>query len=317
MQMQRRPAPMPPPAPSKHSRRRPAPMPPPQPIPTAGEPRPQPRQMPRGPQRQPIDPNLPPDTPLEPGSGAPRIKPGSAAARIAASEAALGNARPMARGIRRQIGRHRRRTQCREGGLSRYAGEGAEVARPQAAQMVQVAVQEEGGRGRFRRSRSSRRRLRRRPCCAMPAPMPPDARADAEDACIGAVDDAVCDAFDCPRRWIRRRHGRRTAVARQENSETAEDAADRGQRRDHRRRRGADRDGAACSRTRRPRRRATPSKDQSKSPATTEPKSQRSVDHAEPADAGAGRHLAGRRRQPIPSRPTRSAATRRSSILRP
>ena len=54
-----------------------------------------PRQMPRGPQRQPIDPNLPPDTPLEPGSGAPRHKPGSAAARIAASEAALGNARPM------------------------------------------------------------------------------------------------------------------------------------------------------------------------------------------------------------------------------
>ena len=48
--------------------------------------------MPRGPQRQPIDPNLPPDTPLEPGSGAPRIKPGSAAARIAASEAALANA---------------------------------------------------------------------------------------------------------------------------------------------------------------------------------------------------------------------------------
>ncbi len=60
------------------------------------EPQPQPpvRQMPRGPQRQPIDPNLPPDTPLEPGSGAPRIKPGSAAARIAASEAALGHARP-------------------------------------------------------------------------------------------------------------------------------------------------------------------------------------------------------------------------------
>src|SRR6185436_5821690 len=52
------------------------------------------RTMPRQPQRQPIDPNLPPDTPLEPGSGAPRIKPGSAAARIAASEAALGNSRP-------------------------------------------------------------------------------------------------------------------------------------------------------------------------------------------------------------------------------
>ena len=53
------------------------------------------RTMPRGPQRQPIDPNLPPDTPLEPGSGTPRHKPGSAAARIAASEAALGHARPM------------------------------------------------------------------------------------------------------------------------------------------------------------------------------------------------------------------------------
>jgi localization factor PodJL len=54
-----------------------------------------PRKMPRGPQRQPIDPNLPPDTPLEPGSGTPRHRPGSAAARIAASEAALGNARPV------------------------------------------------------------------------------------------------------------------------------------------------------------------------------------------------------------------------------
>ena len=54
------------------------------------------RTMPRGQQRQPIDPNLPPDTPLEPGSGAPRMKPGSAAARIAASEAALGMSRPMA-----------------------------------------------------------------------------------------------------------------------------------------------------------------------------------------------------------------------------
>jgi localization factor PodJL len=70
---------------------------PPPPAPVAPEPRPQQpaRQMPRNPQRQPIDPNLPPDTPLEPGSGAPRIKPGSAAARIAASEAALGNVRPM------------------------------------------------------------------------------------------------------------------------------------------------------------------------------------------------------------------------------
>ena len=41
-------------------------------------------------ERQPINPNLPPDFPLEPGSGAPRMRPKpSAAERIAASEAAL------------------------------------------------------------------------------------------------------------------------------------------------------------------------------------------------------------------------------------
>ena len=51
---------------------------------------------PRDREHPPIDPNLPPDTPLEPGSGTPRVKPGSPAARIAASEAALGNARPRA-----------------------------------------------------------------------------------------------------------------------------------------------------------------------------------------------------------------------------
>lgn len=52
--------------------------------------------------RPPIDPTLPPDTPLEPGTSHPRakpgskpgLKPGSAAARIAASEAALGITRP-------------------------------------------------------------------------------------------------------------------------------------------------------------------------------------------------------------------------------
>ena len=42
----------------------------------------------------PIDPNLPPDTPLEPGSGVPRSKPGTPAARIAASKAALGSSDP-------------------------------------------------------------------------------------------------------------------------------------------------------------------------------------------------------------------------------
>ncbi len=49
---------------------------------------------PGGTPRQPIDPNLPPDHPLEPGSAAgPRPMP-SAADRIAASEAAVGFAKP-------------------------------------------------------------------------------------------------------------------------------------------------------------------------------------------------------------------------------
>ena len=49
--------------------------------------------MPRGRARS-RSTELPPDTPLEPGSGVPRVGPGSAAARIAASEAALGKRRP-------------------------------------------------------------------------------------------------------------------------------------------------------------------------------------------------------------------------------
>ena len=45
--------------------------------------------------RNAIDPSLPPDFPLEPGSGTPRaLPPASAAERIAASEAALGGAKP-------------------------------------------------------------------------------------------------------------------------------------------------------------------------------------------------------------------------------
>jgi len=45
--------------------------------------------------RQTVDSNLPPDFPLEPGSGAPRARPNaSAAERIAASEAALGTTNP-------------------------------------------------------------------------------------------------------------------------------------------------------------------------------------------------------------------------------
>jgi localization factor PodJL len=64
--------------------------------PAAPQPKPRGRAMPGGPARQPIDPNLPPDTPLEPGSGVPRVRPGSAAARIAASEAALSGFRAAA-----------------------------------------------------------------------------------------------------------------------------------------------------------------------------------------------------------------------------
>lgn len=44
--------------------------------------------------RRPIDPTLPPDHPLEPGSAAPRSRPLSAAERIAESEAAIGSAKP-------------------------------------------------------------------------------------------------------------------------------------------------------------------------------------------------------------------------------
>ncbi len=61
--------------------------PPPAPPPQAA-----PRRLPAAAQL-PIDPDLPADQPLEPGSGRP-TSPGNPAARIAASEAALGGARP-------------------------------------------------------------------------------------------------------------------------------------------------------------------------------------------------------------------------------
>lgn len=66
----------------------PPPAPPLQPVAAAPVPR---RMPPAG--HMPIDPDLPPDQPLEPGSGPPRIRAG---ARIATAEAALGNARPAA-----------------------------------------------------------------------------------------------------------------------------------------------------------------------------------------------------------------------------
>jgi localization factor PodJL len=74
-----------------------APMPAPAPVVAAPPPpppqlvmAPAPRRMPPA-GHTPIDPELPPDQPLEPGSGPPRIRAG---VRIAHAEAALGNARP-------------------------------------------------------------------------------------------------------------------------------------------------------------------------------------------------------------------------------
>jgi localization factor PodJL len=64
--------------------------------PPAPPPQPAPRRLPAAAQL-PIDPDLPADQPLEPGSGPPALQ-GNPAARIAASEAALGGARPAGAG---------------------------------------------------------------------------------------------------------------------------------------------------------------------------------------------------------------------------
>jgi localization factor PodJL len=75
-----------------------APAPTPAPTVAIVEAAPQPAKPKAAPQmreRQAIDPKLPHDFPLEPGSGTPRARPASSAAeRIAASEAALGAAKP-------------------------------------------------------------------------------------------------------------------------------------------------------------------------------------------------------------------------------
>ena len=68
--------------------------PPPAVAAPAPAPQPAPRRLPAAAQL-PIDPDLPADQPLEPGSGPPSMQ-GNPAARIAASEAALGGARPAA-----------------------------------------------------------------------------------------------------------------------------------------------------------------------------------------------------------------------------
>jgi localization factor PodJL len=61
-------------------------------APAVAEPPPPPKRVPAA-HQLPIDPDLPPDQPLEPGSGPPRSR-ANPAARIAASEAALGGSRP-------------------------------------------------------------------------------------------------------------------------------------------------------------------------------------------------------------------------------
>ena len=53
-------------------------------------------QAPIAQERRPINPDLPPDYPIEPGVGAPRGRPATPAERIAASEAALGPIKPAA-----------------------------------------------------------------------------------------------------------------------------------------------------------------------------------------------------------------------------
>jgi localization factor PodJL len=77
------PAPAPMPAPPVQTAR-------PQPAPQPATPQPASRRMPPA-AHEPIDPDLPPDQPLEPGSGPPRVRPG---ARIAMSDAAFNHPRP-------------------------------------------------------------------------------------------------------------------------------------------------------------------------------------------------------------------------------
>jgi localization factor PodJL len=62
-------------------------------------------------ERAPIDPNLPPDYPLEPGSGAPKARIVTAGERIAASEAALGGSKGAASGATNFIAAARRAAQ--------------------------------------------------------------------------------------------------------------------------------------------------------------------------------------------------------------
>jgi localization factor PodJL len=250
--------------------------------------------MPRGPQRQPIDPNLPPDTPLEPGSGTPRHKPGSAAARIAASEAALGHARPMGP---ETGGKSAAITAARNAAKAAYLDTPVKV--PKSLGRKSPAWL----RWPFKKAAKD---VAAEPQIHAPAPAPAPVLPP-----VPAAKPAPTPSTMPPPLAIGRRR-RCTALARQKGNETPEDAADRGQRRHHRRRRGADRHGIPVSG------RAAHGRDAAQGPVQ-EPRCHRAEGcrYRRPRRAVRCRRRKARcRRRPIPSGPTPSAANR-CSIRRP
>ena len=101
-------------------------------IPAAPAAQPVAKQAPPRPQdRTPIDANLPPDTPLEPGAGMPRIKPGSPAARSSGADRPSPHrfALPLDPTIRQSAERNRREiaehqeTQCMPGRIEQRSAD--------------------------------------------------------------------------------------------------------------------------------------------------------------------------------------------------
>ena len=196
------------------------------------------------------NPNLPPDTPLEPGSGAPRMKPGSAAARIAASEAALGNARPMAK---------------ETGGKSAAIAAARNAAK---AAYLDTPVKVPKSLGRKPRTwlkwpfKKAAKDLSAEPQFHAPAPAPslPPMPAAMPAPTPSTMPDPMSSSDDAVER-----------PSRGKGPQGLEDVADRSQRRHHRCWRGADRDGIfVCGYAARAG--AMPPKDQSQSPAVAAPR---------------------------------------------
>ncbi len=137
------------------------------PMPVAAAPLPAPKPAPpRIRDMQPIDPNLPPDTPLEPGSGTPRVRPGSPGARIAASEAALGGARP-------QMGEHASRSATVA--AARHAAKSADA---------EQTDQPKAKSGWFKKSKKAKTAapVSAAAAPAQPRPRPPESFTDESDA---------------------------------------------------------------------------------------------------------------------------------------